>query len=230
MVLPSLPQNNTFAIGDIHGCLKTLKSLLMKLPLNQDSVLIFLGDYIDRGPDSKGVLDFLIDFSTRQKCYFLLGNHEVMMADALKTGSTENWELNGARATLASYVTPGASTFDLPHAHALFLDRCDWFIDSPGFFFVHAGANPYRTLAESVRMEQWEEFVWERNHLKVENPVWEKPVVCGHTPHKTPLIREKLMVIDTGCVYTTSQKYSGYGTLTAIQLPSRKIYQAAYCE
>lgn len=230
MKLASIPTNNTYAIGDIHGCLKSLKSLLSTLPLNQESVLIFLGDYIDRGPDSKGVIDYLIQLSIRFQCYFLVGNHEVMMADALKTGKTESWELNGARQTLASYVQDDAFVFELPDSHALFLDRTEWFIDTPDFFFVHAGANPFRKLAESVAQERWEDFVWERSHLPVEKPVWEKTVVCGHTPHKHPLIKEKLIVIDTGCVYVNSKKYAGYGHLTAIQLPSKKVFMVKNCE
>jgi len=100
-----------YAISDIHGCYKTLQKLLNKLDgISTDNTYFFLGDYIDRGPDSKSVLDFLIDFRQQNNSAFILrGNHEQMMMDTFKKNSKENcflWEQNGCRTTLKNFGVP----------------------------------------------------------------------------------------------------------------------------
>ena len=110
------------AIGDIHGCAETLKKLWDKLEPYEDYVHIFVGDYIDRGPDSKGVIDFLMDVKNERKTVFLRGNHELMLLHALQRGSTRNWLMNGGQSTLNSYGD-GASLSDIPDSHISFFKK-----------------------------------------------------------------------------------------------------------
>ncbi|MGB9615341.1 MAG: metallophosphoesterase family protein, partial [Fervidobacterium sp.] len=92
-----------WAISDLHGCLRPLEKLISEISPTQDDTLIFLGDYIDRGPDSKGVVDFLIGLSKITNCVFLRGNHEQMLLDVLDDGDLYMWTINGAHATWRSY-------------------------------------------------------------------------------------------------------------------------------
>lgn len=226
MVLPSILPDNTYAVGDIHGCRKTLQTLIESLPLNNNSVLIFLGDYIDRGPDTKGVIDYLIQLKTKYECHFLIGNHEQLLLDYIQHDDFKNWLPNGAIKTMESYGFKNGY-FDLPENHLLFLKSCHYYIDSPDFLFVHGGVRPEQSIRENISRFSKFDMLWERDHLKAEKLNWEKTVVCGHTPRQFPLIKEKLISIDTGCVYKDSM---GMGNLTAVQLPSAKIFQTAYCE
>lgn len=228
--LPTFPADNTYAVGDIHGCSDTLKALIGQLPLNDQSVLIFLGDYVDRGPDSRGVIDYLIDLSGQQTCYFLRGNHEDMMLHAMETGNVTNWLMNGAKETLMSYGATTLGSLRLPDSHLTFLKNTLYYIDTPGFLFVHAGANPDQTLADSIKNRRFEDFIWSRAHLRARKLKWEKTMVCGHTPHDQAILTDKLILIDTGCVYKAPRFARDMGILTAIQLPSRKLFQADYCE
>jgi serine/threonine protein phosphatase 1 len=214
------------AIGDIHGCLKPLQALIAELHLTPNDRLIFLGDYIDRGPDSKGVIDYLINLQEHQDCIFLLGNHEVLMMDYLAMdGYLNNWEENGAAATLASYSTSGQ--LDIPKTHVAFLNSCLYFYDTPDYFFVHGGLKPNRTIQENLAESRLHDFVWERHHLDAKNLykskyAWEKPVVCGHTPQTNAIVMDKVICIDTGCVYNHTLSF---GKLTAIRLPERELVQ-----
>lgn len=226
MILNFLPFNNTYAIGDIHGCRKTLQKLVESLPLNSDSLLIFLGDYIDRGPDSKGVIDYLLELREKRNCLFLLGNHEYLMLDYLKTFDFKHWIQNGAQKTIESYGYSGGQ-FILPDDHLNFFLSNEYFIDTPDFLFVHGGVRPEKTITDNLKFFSKVDMLWERDHLKADHLNWEKTVVCGHTPRQQPIVKEKLIAIDTGCVYGT---HFGLGNLTAIQLPSRKIFQEYNCE
>ena len=109
-----------YAIGDVHGCARTLDALLDALAQDADGTLgpkdtlVFVGDYVDRGPDSPGVIDRLIALEhgqaagTGPRCVFLRGNHDQMMLDyADGTGDTELWWVNGGRTTLAAYHNRG---------------------------------------------------------------------------------------------------------------------------
>ncbi|MFW5955273.1 MAG: metallophosphoesterase, partial [Rhodothermales bacterium] len=92
-----------YAIGDIHGCAETLWNLLDELNVGPDDHLVFIGDYIDRGPDSHGVIAGLIDLSDTVRCTFLRGNHEKLLLDYLDFGDFNSWLMNGAEETLRSY-------------------------------------------------------------------------------------------------------------------------------
>lgn len=212
------------AIGDIHGCARTLDALLDRLAPGSDDHLLFIGDYIDRGPDSKGVIDRLLKLDQTCRCTFLRGNHEAMMLDYLDQGEYELWRINGGIETLSSYVTQGRQV-EIPQSHIAFLRTTELYYETPDFFFAHAGLLPHLTVAENKAQCGEDVFLWERSHLQAREVAWEKPVVCGHTPQPCPVNRDKLIVIDTGCVYYTHPQL---GRLTAAYLPEREFVSVDY--
>lgn len=209
------------AIGDIHGCVRSLKTLWNKLKPHKDAIHVFIGDYIDRGPDSKGVVDFLLDVRHDRKCIFLRGNHEQMLLDALLDDDSQNWMYNGGDVTLKSYNNP-RKVSDIPASHIEFYKETRFFYETDNYFFVHAGAPPHQTLEQSkidVRSEHF--FLWGREHLNALETPWEKTVIFGHTPRPYPIRKPNMIGIDTGCVYDEL----GYGKLTAVILPETEFIQ-----
>lgn len=206
------------AIGDIHGCVRALEKLLEKLALTPDDHLIFLGDYIDRGPDSKGVIERLLALDQTHRCTFLRGNHEALMLDFLDHGKYDLWYINGGATTLTSYVENNAVR--IPSTHEAFIRRTELYYEDEDFFYVHAGLNPHLTIEENKLQGDENIYLWERSHFQASFLRWEKPVVCGHTPQSEPLLTEKLICIDTGCVYA---KRLAHGRLCGIRLPSRDL-------
>jgi serine/threonine protein phosphatase 1 len=207
------------AIGDVHGCVKTLKALWEKLEPYEDYIHLFVGDYIDRRPDSKGVIDFLLDVRQKRKTIFLRGNHELMLLNALQSGSTQNWMMNGGRSTLESYGED-VSVTDIPDSHITFFKKTRLYFETEKYFFVHAGIPPTLSIKESKEDESTHDcFYWGREHLNAFEPPWEKTVVFGHTPQPFPIQKNKMIGIDTGCVYNRP----GLGKLTAVRLPDNKF-------
>ncbi|MDR8392384.1 serine/threonine protein phosphatase [Aliifodinibius sp. S!AR15-10] len=216
-----MAENKFIVIGDIHGCLESLNALLGKLAKYDDRTIVFIGDYIDRGPDSKGVVDLLLEYRQDHDCIFLRGNHEQMLLDAIRKDGVNLWLTNGGRSTLRSYGTNDRE-LDLPEEHIKFYYNTQIYYDTPDYFFVHAGLAPHKTIEESIaNKKEHVEFLWERSHLNAFETSWEKKVVFGHTPRPHPLQKEKMLGIDTGCVYQSL----GYGKLTAALLPEEKFIQ-----
>jgi len=208
------------AIGDIHGCADSLNALLNTLSPYTDRVFVFIGDYIDRGPDSKKVIDLLIDFSSSHECIMLRGNHEQMLLDAIATGNSELWLHNGGQETLDSY-SGQLNQLLLPPEHQKFFNNTRYFYDTPQYLFVHGGIPPDLTVKEALQeYSLYQEFMWYREHLKTSQNIWEKKVVFGHTPMSDPLIKNNKIAIDTGCVYSYIEKFS---KLTAIKLPEEEF-------
>lgn len=205
------------AIGDVHGRLDALEELLDRLDPGPSDQLVFIGDYIDRGPDSKGVIDRLLTLEDEVSCVFLRGNHEAMMLDYLREGAWNLWRMNGGVETLDTYRVDG--NVEIPEAHERFVDRTELYYETDEFFFVHAGLKPDLTIDENLRRHDEDVLLWERSHLSADELAWEKPVVCGHTPQPRPIDRPLLLCIDTGCVYAS--RY-GQGALTAVRLPDRE--------
>lgn len=213
--------NKYLAIGDIHGCINSLNKLLEKLSSYQDYTHIFVGDYIDRGPDSSGVVDRLIEIQEQIDCVFLRGNHEQMLLDAYKWGDLDLWLMNGGNSTLKSY---GATynNLNIPDKHLAFYSATDMYFETEDYFFVHAGLSPDKTIEESLHKESlMKKFLWERSHLNAFKTPWEKTVIFGHTPRPYPIHKPNMLGIDTGCVYESL----GYGKLTAVILPEQKFIQ-----
>lgn len=213
------------AIGDIHGCAKTLEELLRKIEPASDDEIVFIGDYIDRGPDSKAVIDLLLDLRQDVECTFLRGNHEAFMLDYLDLGAFDQWRVNGGMTTLESYIGDNRQIV-IPAEHEHFVRETKLVHDTADFCFVHAGLRPEYTVEKNLQMNDEEVFLWERTHIKALRLNWEKPVVCGHTPVREPINQERLINIDTGCVYHT---HPGYGRMTAVRLPERDFVSISYC-
>lgn len=209
------------AIGDVHGCAASLQALIDKLDAGElaNRRIVFVGDYIDRGPDSKGVVDFLLRFREDHDCVFLRGNHEQMMLEGIETGNFANWMLNGGGATLDSYGD-GRGVEAIPGEHMDFFEATRFYYDTPEYFFVHAGLSPVMSIRDALEDEErYGEFLWERSHLAAPETAWEKTVVFGHTPRPQPLRRPGMIGIDTGCVFDSR----GMGTLTAVMLPEEEF-------
>jgi serine/threonine protein phosphatase 1 len=208
-------------IGDIHGCASSLNALLAKLEHHRDRIYVFLGDYIDRGPDSYGVIQRLIEFSSEAECIFLRGNHEQMAVDAFLEGDDDNWRhwlSNGGTSTMDSYTRAGTSIAEA-EGHLDFMLTTDFFYDTPEFICVHGGINPYMTVAENLAQVDPFDFLWERRHIQTVKPDWEKTVIFGHTPLVGVKMEHNLIGLDTGCVFPDR----GFGHLTALLMPEREI-------
>ncbi|TDI76631.1 MAG: serine/threonine protein phosphatase [Bacteroidetes bacterium] len=212
------------AIGDIHGCAKSLDGLIREIAPTQEDHLVFIGDYIDRGPDSKGVIERLLKLDEEFKCTFLRGNHEDLLLGYLDRGEYDIFAMNGGIATLSSYMT-GDGEMDIPQSHTDFVRETELYLETDDFLFVHAGLRPDMTVAENLKEGNPEVFLWERSHLKEPNLSWEKTVVCGHTPQPKPTNDPLLINIDTGCVYYA---YPSMGFLTAVRLPEREFISVPY--
>lgn len=207
-----------FAIGDIHGCLSHLERLISVLDIrsNKDR-LVFIGDYIDRGPDSKGVVDFILNLKdTFRKVTCLLGNHEQMLLNYLHGRDVELFLSNGGASTLASY---GFQTFrennssHVSDCHLQFYHSLLPFCEIDDYVFVHAGLRPGIPLAEQIPddlLQIRHEFIKSRYDFG-------RKVVFGHTPFPAPLFEFNKIGIDTGATYG--------GHLTCLELPSMQIYQ-----
>ncbi|MBV1929491.1 MAG: metallophosphoesterase, partial [Gammaproteobacteria bacterium] len=132
-----------FAIGDIHGEAKALKALISSLNLRKGDELIFLGDYVDRGADSKAVIDCLINLNDQYDCTFIAGNHEEWMIAALNGNKTVEpyWLKYGGDKTLASYGVLNVEELQeiFPQSHAKFLNNMVQAHETPTHVFVHAG-------------------------------------------------------------------------------------------
>lgn len=206
------------AIGDIHGCRRAFDALLGAVELTGTDTLITLGDYIDRGPDSSGVIDRLIALDTVCRLVPLLGNHEEMLLHARHNPHAKhNWLMCGGKETLASYspVPDAGKLVDIPDAHWRFFESCkDWHATSR-HVFVHANLYPEADFEHQPSyMLRWE---------KLDEPIRHrsgKVMVCGHTRQRNglPLVTEHTICIDTGA-------YSG-GWLTCLDVNSGKIWQA----
>lgn len=223
-----------YAIGDVHGCARTLDALLSAIaadaggPLTPADTLVFVGDYVDRGPDSPGVLDRVLTLEADAdgpRTVVLRGNHDQMMLDyASGTGDTELWWANGGRTTLDAYAARGDDR--LPEAHVDLLRRSRLVHEAEGYVFVHAGLDPYRTVADNLVRPNPDVLMWTRGHLNADLSLWERPVVCGHTPHPEPVSLPRLVRIDTGAVFADRP---GLGRLTAVRIPERRFVIVGYC-
>lgn len=214
------------AIGDLHGCALTLEVLLDRLELRDDDHLVFVGDYIDRGPDSKGVIDRLLELRQRFQCTFLRGNHEALFLGYLDQGEFDIWSYNGGTTTLDSYAVQGQG-FVIPPEHIRFVRETGMYLETDEFLFVHAGLKPDRSVAANLADDDEMVFLWEREHLRYDDAdlPWEKTVVCGHTPVSAPVNGARLINIDTGCVYYMRPSL---GYLTAVRLPEREFISVPF--
>jgi serine/threonine protein phosphatase 1 len=209
------------AVGDIHGCSRALDAVLAAAAPAPDDLLVALGDYVDRGPDTRGVLDRLIPLHAAGRLVPLLGNHDALMLDARENYfACRGWLNCGGRAALASYGMAEPEQIDLDHipeAHWRFLERnCLRWYETAAHFFVHANVDPDVPLAEqSDDLLLWEKLAKPVVHISG------KVMVCGHTPQRggRPLDWGRTVCIDTGV-------YLDGGWLTCLDVASDRYWQA----
>jgi serine/threonine protein phosphatase 1 len=192
-----------YAIGDIHGSLQKLCDLLAQCERHADgrpATFVFLGDYIDRGPDSAGVIDKLMDLQSRltDRMIALKGNHEAVAIEVID-GETEEelWLREGGVATLRSYGVAHAR--DLPNEHVAWMRSRPLYYDDGRRFFVHAGIDPDKPLdAQRDR-----DFTWIREPFLSDLRDHGRLIVHGHTPQPTgtPDWRGNRLNLDTAAVF-----------------------------
>lgn len=205
--------NRLLAIGDIHGCLQQLTELLDRVAPTARDQVVFLGDYVDRGADSAGVIDLLIAFGARfPATVFLRGNHEQMFTDYLEGRDPTGFLLNGGLKTLASYHDRGL--WPVPRNHRSFLDALVNSYETDDYIFVHAGLRPGLAVVD----QDPNDLLWIRREFIDSDYDWGKPVVYGHTPCKEPFLTANRLGLDTGCVY-------GH-RLTCCEVRTRQFWQA----
>lgn len=174
--------SSLYAIGDVHGQLHMLEALVERVPFREEDEIVFLGDLIDRGQDSRGVVEFLLAFGREYpKTVFLRGNHEDMLLDHLAGGGRYApgvYLMNGGRETLEGYGRSPEGGLRLPPAHREFFGALRWMHESRGFIFVHAGLRPGVPLDRQDPMD----MVWIREEFLRARHDFGKPVVFGHTP------------------------------------------------
>ena len=208
------------AISDIHGCASELKLLLNKLPLTSDTSLIFLGDYIDRGHQSKDVIDTIIQLKKSYNVVTLKGNHEQMFLDFLDDPASEggaSFVVNGGSATLSSYAD-NEGHYHIPDDHIEFFESLGLYHQTDDHFYVHAGV-PDVKIEDIDETKHDMDMLWIRGSFHQSSFDWEKVIVHGHTPVSEVEETAKRVNIDTGLVYR--------GYLTALQLPEKKTYSVA---
>jgi serine/threonine protein phosphatase 1 len=207
--------SRTIAIGDIHGCSAALRALVATIQPTADDTLVPLGDYVDRGPDSRGVIDLILDLEKRCPVVPLLGNHELMLLDAVHNPrDLAPWLECGGDTTVRSY---GGRLGNMPPEHLEFIHRCKRYFEIPTHFFVHAN------YAADIPLDEQHDLLlfWEHLHFHFPAPHDNgKTAIVGHTAQKTA------EVLDLGHVICLDTYCHGGGWLTALEVESGKIWQA----
>lgn len=187
-------KNRFIAIGDIHGEIEKLNELLNQLMPKKDDTLIFLGDYIDRGKNSKEVIERLISLSKETNCIFLKGNHESMLLKCRETKNKSNiyfWMLTGGKETVESY----GGIEEIFNLHSDFFMNLKPFYLTDNYLFVHAGINPNKTLNE----QEEQDLLWIRDDFINKNHNLKQKIIFGHTAYYNPFVENDKIGIDTGC-------------------------------
>lgn len=207
--------SRTIAIGDIHGCADALRAILAAIDPRADDTMVGLGDYVDRGPGSRDVIEQLMALARRCEFVSLRGNHELMMLAAREdVGEQSFWLQFGGRETLESYG-PAATLGDVPEAHWQFIESTRLYYETATHVFTHANYVP------GLPMDRQDPNVllWLSARDYVPGPHFSgKTVVLGHTPQTEVADLGHLIILDTGI-------YQG-GWLTAMDVGSKRLWQA----
>jgi serine/threonine protein phosphatase 1 len=221
-----------YAVGDIHGRADLLQALLLQIDVDcalypsSRPIVVFLGDYIDRGPGSREVVDLLLGCAGTRETIFLRGNHETFVHRFLSEPAIlDEWRLCGGLETLMSYglkpsINPDTEEQNrladelarsIPQRHLEFLDALDLSFSCGDFLFVHAGIRP----GIAIRRQREEDLLWIRDEFLFCEQPFEKFIVHGHTPVPAPDIRSNRVNIDTGAFAT--------GRLTCVVIEGASI-------
>lgn len=220
----------SFCISDIHGCARTFRALLDKVALTKDDHLFLLGDYINRGPDSKGVLDMIMNLQHQgYHVHVLRGNHEQMLLDARIDVRAEMLLIqNGGQHTLASFGVKRAS--EIPEPYFDFLSKTTYYLEVGQWLLVHAGFN-FKS-AQDYRIDT-NAMLWIRSFRPKRKQLQGRRIVHGHNPWPRSRIEaqlrgrkpEPVINIDCGCVYRWTES-----ALCALELGEVKMEFAENCE
>ncbi|WP_018343381.1 metallophosphoesterase family protein [Cytophaga aurantiaca] len=217
----------TFVIADIHGCIKSLKALIEnQLQPTSEDQFIFLGDYIDRGPDSRAVINYLIDIkNSYRNCVFLRGNHEQMFIDAQNSMQAHNrWILSGGEQVMISH---GLKNHDhVPFHFQEFIINTSYYFQDERYIFVHAGLNH---LAE-LPLKDYNAMMWIREFHVTKQLTGGRILIHGHTPTTLDIIKLQVATADTqleicldnGCVFKGQRE--GMGNLLALELKTNTLF------
>lgn len=210
---------NLYAIGDIHGQRDMLDALIEKVPFTKNDEIVFMGDYIDRGADSRGVVEAVLEFKLQfPKTIFLRGNHEDMFLDFLKREGIYQsgvFLMNGGFETLESYgIDPRDEPLKIPSLHMDFFENLQFCHETFGFIFVHAGLRPGVPMEKQTHHD----MIWIRHEFFESDVDFGKPVVFGHTPMPDIFdLLPRMLGIDTGAAYG--------GKLTCVKLKNSEIVE-----
>jgi len=205
-----------YIVGDIHGCLDMLERLMEKINWrpNKDR-LIFLGDYVDRGEDPKGVVDFILELAkTSSLIQCLAGNHEEVFLDFLSSGDLSLFIVNGGMTTMKSYQMDYTKEGELliPPDHLVFFQNLLPWIELEDYYVVHAGFRP----GVDIEKQSYEDLMWIRDSFILSNFDFGKKVIFGHTPFYDPLVADNKIGLDTGAVFGNK--------LTCLEIPSMTFH------
>jgi serine/threonine protein phosphatase 1 len=208
-----------YAIGDIHGHLDSLERLMEKIkPDLEKDQLVFMGDYIDRGPHSKGVVDYVLrlrNTAPPQNVVCLKGNHEAMFLNFLQGEDMELFLFNGGLSTIKDYWGRHWKDLEklvLPPDHDKFFRELKLYYETPDYIFVHGGLKPGVPLKE----QDEEDLLWIRGEFITAMDDFGRKVIFGHTPFRQPLVLPNKIGIDTGAVYGNF--------LTCLKLPQEQFF------
>jgi serine/threonine protein phosphatase 1 len=207
----------TIAIGDIHGCLAPFELLLSKLAPRTDDTLVILGDVVDRGDDSRGVIERLLKLRDESKLICILGNHEEMMLDCVDDEMfLQDWLIHGGSETLDSYGK-GWTPDRLPDEHLDFLRTWGDYYETPSHFYAHGNYLIERALSQ----QPWHELRWESLRDRVPKLHCSgKTAILGHTSNKQGEI------LNLGYLVCIDTYAHGGGWLTALEPETGKVWQA----
>jgi serine/threonine protein phosphatase 1 len=216
-----MEKERIFIIGDIHGCLDMLNRLMDKIHWEPaKDRLIFLGDYIDRGRDPKGVVDYILALnqcSGNIDC--LIGNHEAIFLEYLSGKDRGLFLMNGGWSTVESYQGNKLKDLDslVPVDHMAFYQSLKTYIELKDHYVVHAGFRP----KVEIEKQSLEDMVWIRESFIYSEHDFGKKVIFGHTPFSEPLVMENKIGLDTGAVYGNK--------LTCLELPEMRFHSVEAC-
>jgi serine/threonine protein phosphatase 1 len=219
--------NRTFVVGDIHGCSKTFNHLLDVVGLERTDELYLLGDFLDRGPDSKGVIETILRL---QKDGFgvqpLRGNHEEMMLLTIRSGVFEDlldWLENGGTQTLMSYGVDHPN--DIPRGHLQFLEELPYYRMTGQYLFVHAGLD--FSLDDPLSVAGRTEMLWTRDGVVNSRMIGGRTLVTGHSTQSLDAIKKSLstkhILTDNGCFLGSEFSGKGKGNLIAANLDTSEV-------